>query len=772
MGAALMAMGAAFSVPIRPRMSVRVTLTPTACLVCAAVLPTPWVIVCTAVGVSVARLVTRYPRSSGLYKAVHNTSMDISAAALAASVMYGFGVHPSLGDPASASHFPGDLLGFLVAAVAVLLFEELTTATAVTLATKRPMPVVVRYLWRTRLVVAVVEIITAGLVTVVAGLDRRALLALPAVMLLLRFALAFRLRMDEERRSWEHLAALSDALSARDLDAVLHTAAGGAVDLFGAQSAEIEIAGSQRLVRASQQAGIARVVYDGSAADAPEAAETWAPVRHEIGVDATGLHGAMRLYLRGPRDELSARERVALRAFAATLSTSLDIAHAYGLLAVEARRHELAATTDADTAMPNRAALLSRVSEAAVGPCYVVVIRLENYHFLADAIGRDLAVELLNRLAARLCHVAHEPTSAVARVGDVTLALVTWGVTADTAYQRACWAVAALRREVKIDGCRLLVRASAGMTAGAPETAADLLDGADRVLSRAIRRGEDRLVSRQMGPLRESSLARELGQARMSVSFEAVVDLTSGRIAMVQSMPRWLHSRHDVLAADEFAYQLIDDPDSLEGLARQVLTRSLAAAATWRDALPEAALVVPVPAGALTPAFAEAVRDVLREHAAPGSSLVLAISQPTDLHTREAAEQIRQYGVRLLLDNYGSGHVGLDSVNAVAWSLLRLHPAYALDAGWRPARSVIHAAVDLATDLDLSVIAAGITAEDERRLLASIGCVLGSGPLFGGEMFPSQMRSHAQLWKPTALDPGARVLRLHRAGRSAAPRRA
>ncbi|MFI7208110.1 EAL domain-containing protein [Micromonospora aurantiaca (nom. illeg.)] len=764
MGAALMAVGATFPAPLPSRMPIRITLTPTACLVCASALPAPWVIICTAVGVTVARLVTRYPRSSGLHKAVHNTSMDVVTAAAAGLVMHAFGLRPGLiesqtDDPGLLRH----VAAFLVAAVAVLFLEELVTSTAVTWATRRPFVVVMRYLWRTRVIVSVGEIVTAGLVAVVAGIDKRALIALPVVMLVLHFAVTHRLRIREERHAWEHLAALSDALSARDLDVVLQTAAAGAVDLFSARSADIEIDGGRRLVRADGAVGDARVVYDGPAADAPDLAEERTAVRHEIGGDATGLRGVVRLYLSGPRDVLSAREQATLRAFAATLSTSLDNAHAYDLLAREARQHELAATRDPDTGMRNRNALLSRLVEVAAGTCHVVAIRLENYHFLADSIGRDRALTLLNELASRLCHSLRDPASAVGRIGDAEFALIMWDVSKDTAYQHACWAVAALRRPVIVDECLLGVRASAGMTSGAPEEAADLLDAAERVMWQAIRRGQERLVSYQPAPVQRGSLARELSDARMSLSWEPIVDLTTGKIVMMQSVPRVLYSRHDVLVADEYVYQLIDDQDALEALARKVIARSLSAAATWREALPQSTLIVPVPARALTPRFVDAVRDLLRDRAVPGSSLVLELAQPIGLHSRGAADQLRQYGIRLLLGNYGSSQGSIESLNAAAWSFLRLHPAYALDAGWRPARSVIRAAVDLAIDLDLAVIAPGIATEDERHELAALGCALGGGPLFGSEMFPSQVRGHAALWQPTALRTGAQVLRLHRA---------
>ncbi|MFG3423221.1 EAL domain-containing protein [Micromonospora sp. NPDC048063] len=765
MGTALMAVGAAFSVPLPSQMPIRITLTPTACLVCATALPAPWVILCTAVGVTAARLVTRYPQSSGFHKTIHNTSMDIVAAGLAGLVMYAFGIRLSFDAAPEDLNLPRHLLGLIVAAVAVLVFEECVTTMAVRWATMNPFLTVLRYLWRTRLIVGVAEIIMAAAVTVVTGLDKRAMIALPALMLALHLAVTFRLRIRQERRAWEHLAALSDALSARDLDVVLHTAAAGAVDLVNAQSAEIEVSDGRRLVRASGDAGDARVVYDGPAADVPShASDVRLTMRYEIGSDTSSLHGELRLYFSGPRRVLPAHERATLRAFAATLSTSLDTAHAYGLLAEEARRHETAATHDPDTSLPNRAALLSRMAETSASPAHVVAIRLENYHFLVDAIGRDQSLELLNELAVRLNNVTRDTASAVARVGDAEFALVMWGVTADAAYQRACWAVAALRRGVRLDRGSVAVRASAGMASSGHEDAVGLLDAAERVMWRAIRRGQDRLVSYQAGPVRGSSLAQELSDARMSISFEPIVDLVSGRITMVQSVPRWLYSRHDVLAADEYVYQLVDDQEYLETLARAVVIRSLSAASTWRDVLPHAALIVPVPARALTPNFAEGLRDLLHEHAVPGSSLVLALNQPTDLHTREATDKVRQYGVRLLLENYGSTQSSIDSLNAAAWSYLRVHAAYALDAGWRPARSVIRAAVDVAIDLDLSVIAPGIAAEEERRELASLGCTLGSGPLVGGEMFASQVRRHAALWQPTALRTGGRVVRLHRAG--------
>ncbi|MGW0504030.1 EAL domain-containing protein [Micromonospora sp. NPDC003241] len=765
--AALIAVGTAFSLRL-PRTSMRVTFTAMAILVCASAVPAPWVIVCTAVGVSVARLVSRRPSSAWMHKLVHNTAMDVIAAALAAGVMIALNVRPILGQSVSDSPITNGLAAFVIAAVAVVGFGDLVTAVAVTLSTRRPFGVALRGLWLTRLSVATAEVVIAGVITMATSLDARVLVGLPVVMLVVHLLLAYRLRVSEERQTWGRLAALSDAMSSRDLGQVLQTGAGGAVGLFGVQAVDIEVSPRGRLVRASQRGGIAHLVYDGPADDAPEMHGARHALPFGVSSDSDGIRGVLALHLDGSGRSLSAREEVTLRSFAATLSSSLDLAHAYTLLAREARRHEVDARHDVETGLFNRAGLLAHLRQEfdeSGHSAHAVLIRLDNYVFLADSVGRDRALRLLEVLVERLRLASPEGTT-LARVGDVTLAMVMPHVSVGVAYQRSCWAVAALRREIGIDGRRLIVRVSAGMTSGHPSS--DLLDAAERVLWRASQQGEDRLVSYQVGPVREWSLARELNSSRLSMAFVPIVELVSGRIVMMQAVPRWLYSHNEVLTSDEYAYQLIDGTDgSLDTLARRLVAESLAAAAVWREVLPDVALVVPIPSAALSQPFVEAVRDLLGRHRVPGRSLVLALGAPPDAAACEATEWIRQFGVRLLLNDFGSGHVGLETLAAAEWSMLRVDPAYALDPGWQPAGSVVRAAVDLATDLDLTVVAPGIRTEKERRELAGLGCALGSGPLLGGEMFPTQVRDHAALWQPTALSGGAKVVQLHRARRAA-----
>lgn len=764
-GASLIAVGAIFSAPLPARIPMRITLTPTACLVCASALPAPWVIVCVAVGASAAKVLTRYPRSASVHKAVHNISKDIVAAMLAAAVMSLYGIEPVF-DRAVSVDLPIErcLLAIASAALVIWLLDELATTTAVCLSTYRKFKAMLRYMWQMRLIVGVAEAAISGVAATLISLDKRALIILPVAMLVLHGIMSLRLKLREERRAWEKLAALIDALTTREFDEVLRTAARGAVDLFGARAAEVEVGTSRRLVRAD---GNALVVYDGPASSAPRIEGVGPPsIVQEIGAEAAGVHGVLRIYLQGPRDVLTPRERSTMRALASAISTSVDIAFAYQRLSEESAGHALAATHDVVTGLSNRVAFIRRVIAAeGTESVHLIAIGLENFKFISEAIGRDRADRLLAKLAQRLERSFREHQAAVGRIGDHEFGVAVWGSSEATAYQRACWAVSNLRREVQDANQSVAVRASAGLVSGPRADAEELLKLAERRLWRSVQQGRDLLVAatEQAGPL---MLGAKLRSSRMSISFRPIVDLASGAIVLAQALPRWLYSPYEVLSADQYVYQLIDDQEVLDALTQTTLTRALTAAQTWRPMLSRAGLVIPVPGRSVNANLVQAVRKLLHQFGAPPTTLVLAIAPSEGIQDLDAYRDLRSSGVRFMLQDFGSGDRGLELLSAAEFDFISVHAAYALDGGWSNARSAIRAAVDLGMDLDMSVVVPGVVDEQHRRELLQLGCSLGAGPLFGDETFPSEFRVHIsgqRRVEQVAVEVHTR-LRRHRAG--------
>ncbi|RNH97793.1 GGDEF domain-containing protein [Micromonospora aurantiaca] len=745
--ASLIAVGSIFSAPLPARIPMRITLTPVACLVCASTLPAQWVIVCMAGGATLAKLLTRYPRVASVHKAVHNISKDIVSAVLATAVMSLYGLHPTFDQTIfSDASTRRCLLAIGSAALVIWLLDELVTTTAVCLATGRRFKAMLRYMWQMRIVVGIAEAAISGIIAMLAGLDRRALVGLPFAMLILHGAMSLRLKLREERRFWEKLAALIDALTNRDLDEALRTAARGAADLFGARAAEVEVGEPRRLIRAD---GDAVVVYDGPARGASRLEGMGPPsIVQEIGAEAHGVYGVLRLFLQGPRDTLTSRERSTMRALASAISTSIDMAFAYQRLREESACHELAATQDAVTGLPNRSALIRHVVAAdGDDSCHLIAIGLQNFKFISEALGRDRAESILAKLAQRLAGSFREHQSAVGRIGEHEFGVAVWSSSHAMAYQRACWAVSNLRREVQDGGRCVSVRVSAGMVTGSRIDTEALLKVAEQRMWESVQQGRDVLVAADDRP-GPDALGDRLISSRMSISFRPIVDLASGGIVLVQALPRWLYSPYEVLAADVHVHQLIDDQSALDTLTHTSLSRSLAAARTWRPNLSRAGLVVPVPARSVNARLVQAVQDLLEASLAPAATLVLAITPSGGIQDLDAMRELRRSGVRFMLHDFGSGDRGLEFLSAAEFDFVSVHPAYALDGGWSSARSVIRAAVDLSLDLDMSVVVPGVVDEEHRREFLRLGCSMGSGPLFGGEAFPSEFREHIARWRP------------------------
>ncbi|MFI6129515.1 EAL domain-containing protein [Micromonospora sp. NPDC051141] len=770
-GASLVVAGAVFSAPLPARIPMRLTLIPAACLICASALPAPWVILCVSVGALIAKVVTRFPHSLTLHKAVHNISKDIVAAMLATAIISCYGIKPVFGEMAveSAPSTSRFLLAVFHAALAIWLLEEVVTTAAVSLSMGRTFGAMARYMWQMRIMVGVTEAAVSAAVAALVNLDKRALIVLPVAMVLLHSSLSLRLKLREERQAWEKLRTLVDALTTRNLDEILRTATRGAVDLFGARAAELEIKASRRLIRAN---GDAVVVYDGPPRGAPRADRASTPAFvQEIAAERAGMHGVLRIYLEGTRDGLSARERSTLRALASAISTRIDIAVAYQRLSEESAGHQLAATQDLVTGLPNRTAFVRHIVHAEdVETCHVIVIGLEKFRFITEAVGRGRVDKIMEQLAQRLRDSFPERQSAVGRIGDDEFAAAVWASSETTAYQRACWAVSNLTREVEDSGRFVGLRVSAGLAAGPPAEAADLVLRAERRMRRAVRQGGDcRVVTTD--PADHVTLGAQLRHSRVSMSFRPIVDLATGAIVLAQALPRWLYSPYEVLSADKYVYQLIDDQDDLDALTHTTLARAVAAAQTWRPQLSRAGMVVPVPGRSVNPTLVHGVQRLLRDHDAPPDTLILAVGASEGIQDLDAYRTLRRSGVRFMLQEFGSGERGLERLSAAQFDFLAVDVAYAMDSGWTHARSVIRAAVDLGMDLDLSVVVPGVVDEQHRRELLRLGCTLGAGPLFGDETFPSEFREHIARWQPqferVAADTGEARAQRHRARRRA-----
>ncbi|MDQ7908589.1 bifunctional diguanylate cyclase/phosphodiesterase [Phytohabitans sp. ZYX-F-186] len=743
----LVIVATACSAPVQIRSQMRFTATSAAVLVLAVILPPAWAILCAATGVTAGRLAARHAGVS-FHKALHNSGKDVLAATAASYAAWLAGVRPGVEGELLTQGWVTYVVALSLAAAAFAAVEEIVMPATLVLATGRSWGQIWRTDWDVRLAVNLASILLAGAALGLLALDPRLMIAIPLAQLVLYLLYMHRLHLRAERTTWEQLAAATDALNGVDLTGVLHTAARGAVAVFNARQAQVELWDVEpcRLVRADAT----RVLYDGPSSQAPPPAELTAS-RFLGGRDGSAI-GVLRLALPATTGGIHGREESTLRAFGASLTTAILNARAYAELTEERDRHAEDARHDPLTGLANRRALLDRLGAApeqpASGTRALALVDLNRFKEVNDTLGHAFGDQLLVELGGRLHAAADENGAVVARLGGDEFAIVLDNLPAPaTAIHRARRILDCLRDPVALAGMQVTVQASAGIALAGPGVAAgELLRRADVAMYQAKRAGVsivDYQHGRDTADHRQLSLGGELARAveegEFTVRFQPIVDLGSGEAVAAEALTRWQHPRHGVLLPKQWL-PIVERSDLLGAFTARVLRQALLGLREWKAAGFDLTVALNVsPHSLLDPAFPAMVLDELRARRLDPGSLMLELAETTSVGQLQAVERVlttlRSAGVRLALDDFGTGHSSLSVVSEVAVHELKIDRTFV--AAMRTsaqAAAAVRSTVELGRSLGLALVAEGVETADQRQALWELGCTAGQGHLFGRPM--------------------------------------
>ena len=240
----------------------------------------------------------------------------------------------------------------------------------------------------------------------------------------------------------------------------------------------------------------------------------------------------------------------------------------------------------------------------------------------------------------------------------------------------------------------------------------------------------------------EAELAGALARGEFAVVYQPIVALASSQIVGFEALLRWHHPVLGVIAPLDFV-ALAERTGFIVTLGRWVLREACTQLTTWQLDLPCAApLWVAVNVSTVQLADATLVEDVvvaLREAGLQADRLVLevteslAIEDPTG--ARSVLMELRALGVRVSIDDFGSGHSSLASLGQLPLDALKLDRSFVRGIEVRADLGEIVAAVlGMARQLGLRVIAEGIEHEAQLAIVQSLGCDYGQGYLFARPM--------------------------------------
>jgi diguanylate cyclase len=408
----------------------------------------------------------------------------------------------------------------------------------------------------------------------------------------------------------------------------------------------------------------------------------------------------------------------------------------------DARRQ---AVTDDLTGLGNRRALLEhgeqRLAAAAAGDrLALILIDLDNFKEVNDTFGHSAGDKLLRETAHRLAARVSDPDLLV-RLGGDEFALLIALAPADDGGKLTALILDRLMQPLVIEGARVRVDASAGIAErdDASVRISELLRRAD-VAMYAAKDAHSR-VERYHADLDKANRARletiqDLDAAlihhQFVLHYQPKIDLATGATFGAEALVRWQHPTRGLLYPDAFL-PVVEQSGLMNTVTQLVLETAVGQLALWRKTGVDLSVAVNLSASdLLDESLTERIAGLLADHGVPASALELEITESVIMidpkRAREVLESLQRLGLRIAVDDYGTGYCALAYLRDLPVDELKIDRSFTARVTADPrSAAIVRSTIELAHALGLKVVAEGVEDQAALDAVTGFGCDYAQG---------------------------------------------
>jgi diguanylate cyclase (GGDEF)-like protein/PAS domain S-box-containing protein len=433
-----------------------------------------------------------------------------------------------------------------------------------------------------------------------------------------------------------------------------------------------------------------------------------------------------------------------------------------------------AARCDKLTGLANRTLLMTRLERAVERVragrqerFAVLFLDFDHFKLINDTLGHEAGDELLRQIAGRLRTTLRssdamsddEGGNLVARFGGDEFVVLINDLTDGSAAGRVAERLLnALAPVYTLAGLEVHSTASIGIVTSDQglENAEAVIRNADVAMYEAKRSGRacsvifseamHTRVTRHVTI--ESALRRALGTPEMTLVYQPIVDLDTGRMISAEALLRWQHPVLGAISPTEFI-PIAEDTGLIVPLGDWVLQEACRQLAQWRREAPDlapATVSVNVSRAelALGPRLLRRIREVLGEAGLPPGCLQLEVTEREVMRdsaaSRDLMHQLRAIGVRLAMDDFGTGTSSLGCLKDYPFDTIKIDRSFVSDlVESRDVLAVIHATITLVGNLGMGSVAEGVETAAQVAILQSLGCRYAQGYHFARPVPPGEL---------------------------------
>jgi diguanylate cyclase (GGDEF)-like protein/PAS domain S-box-containing protein len=415
---------------------------------------------------------------------------------------------------------------------------------------------------------------------------------------------------------------------------------------------------------------------------------------------------------------------------------------------------------DTLTGLPNRLLFADRLGHALAAAARnshrvaVLFMDLDRFKQVNDSLGHDAGDQLLVDTGERIAACLRQEDTLGRQGGDEFVILLERLNEGHDAVQVAEKVINALKPVCRVHDHEVYIGGSIGISLY-PDDGNDvvtLLKHADNAMYLAKSAGgntwrffnpalaEDAVERLNL----EVELRRALERDEFRLHYQPKVDLADGHINALEVLLRWQHPVRGLLAPGAFL-KVAKESGMMVDIGHWVMHAAARQAVVWSDMGLPVPVSVNVDGSQLSrDLLSQLVTEVIDSTGLMPTQLGLEITetaimeQPGSVVDKLAT--IRALGVRIYIDDFGTGHSSLSRLKQLPISVLKVDAAFVRDMVEDASdRAIVRATVALAHEMDMKVVAEGVETHEQLRLLREIGCDSVQGYLLARPMPAEQV---------------------------------
>jgi diguanylate cyclase (GGDEF)-like protein/PAS domain S-box-containing protein len=436
------------------------------------------------------------------------------------------------------------------------------------------------------------------------------------------------------------------------------------------------------------------------------------------------------------------------------------------------------------TGLPNRAALIEHLNlvikqaQKRRQKAGVLYVDLDRFKHINDSLGHHIGDQMLKELTLRIGQNI-QTGDMLARMSGDEFAYVLAGMENETAAaSKAAWVFDLLSKPFQLENRSLYIGASMGISIY-PDDGQDasvLLKNADTAMHFAKNKGGNRLefFSSEMNQAVierleiENDLRKAIDRGQFELHYQPKYDFKNNKMTGFEALIRWNHPDLGRVPPVKFI-PIAEESELIIPIGAWVLWEACRQNAEWeRSGYGQFRIAVNVSVVQFIQShFLDLVVNTLRDHNLPPDRLELEITESMVVNdmslVRGRLSEFQKMGIMTTIDDFGTGYSSMSYLYELPINCLKIDRSFVQklvgdDAASERSRKMIRSIVNLAKELNLTIVAEGPESPEQVEFLNEIGCDYAQGYYFSVPLSADEVRQELDKIKESETNSSAGIL--------------